>query len=137
MFSRTNARITRMPVSCSRNTWLTTSIRFCMSRNSGTMREMIRPIEISSTGTLTAISQDRPMSCCMAMMIPPIARIGAATNSVQVISTTICTCCTSLVVRVISDGAPNCDTSRSENSLTRWKIAPRRSRPSDIDAFAP
>ena len=71
------------------------------------------------------------------MMTPPIARIGAATSSVQVISTSICTCCTSLVVRVMSDGAPNCDTSRSENSPTRWKIAPRRSRPSAIDALAP
>ena len=35
--------------------------------------------------------------------------MGAETRSVQVISTRICTCCTSLVVRVISDGAPNFD----------------------------
>ncbi len=41
------------------------------------------------------------------MMMPPMAVIGAATSSVQVIRTSICTCCTSLVMRVISDGAPN------------------------------
>ena len=39
-------------------------------------------------------------------MTPPTIVIGAATSSVQVISTSICTCCTSLVMRVISDGAP-------------------------------
>ena len=38
--------------------------------------------------------------------------IGAATSIVQVITTSICTCCTSLVLRVISDGAPKCWTSR-------------------------
>jgi hypothetical protein len=40
------------------------------------------------------------------MMMPPIMVIGAATNMVQLKSTSICTCCTSLVLRVISDGAP-------------------------------
>ncbi len=40
------------------------------------------------------------------MMIPPMHMIGAETMSVQVISTSIWTCCTSLVFRVISDGAP-------------------------------
>ena len=49
--------------------------------------------------------------------------IGAATISVKVISTSIWTCCTSLVVRVISDGAPNWPTSRAEKSCTRSKIA--------------
>ena len=38
------------------------------------------------------------------MITPPTHMIGAATSIVQVISTSICTCCTSLVVRVISDG---------------------------------
>ena len=44
--------------------------------------------------------------------------IGAATSIVQLISTSICTCCTSLVLRVISDGAPNRATSRAEKRLT-------------------
>ena len=61
--------------------------------------------------------------------MPPTIMIGAATISVQASSTSICTCCTSLVSRVISDGAPNCCTSRWENDPTRWKIAARTSRP--------
>jgi len=56
---------------------------------------------------------------------------------VQVMSVTICTCCTSFVVRVMSEGAPNFATSRSEKSATFVKMRPRRSRPSDIAARAP
>ena len=47
-------------------------------------------------------------------MMPPTHMIGAVTIIVKVISTSICTCWTSLVVRVISDGAPNLPTSRAE-----------------------
>ena len=39
--SRTNARTTRMPVSCSRSTRLIASMRFCIRRKWGTMRTMI------------------------------------------------------------------------------------------------
>jgi hypothetical protein len=66
-----------------------------------------------------------------------MARMGAETSSVRLISTRICTCCTSFVVRVMSDGAPNRDTSRSENAPTRSKTAARISRPSAMAAFAP
>ncbi len=52
--------------------------------------------------------------------MPPTHMIGAVTIIVQVISTSICTCCTSLVVRVISDGAPKAPTSRAENAVTWW-----------------
>ena len=45
------------------------------------------------------------------MTTPPTIMIGAATISVQLSSTSICTCCTSLVFRVIKDGAPNRPTS--------------------------
>ena len=135
--SRTNARMTRMPVSCSRSTRLTVSMRVCILRNSGTIRTMMSPTATSSTGTLTAISQDSCTSCRMAMMMPPMHRMGADTSSVQVISTSICTCCTSFVERVISEGAPNRVTSCSENSPTRVNTAPRRSRPSAMAAFAP
>ena len=53
------------------------------------------------------------------------------------ISTSICTCCTSLVLRVISDGAPNGLSSRAEKVSTRSKIAPRTSRPKPIAILAP
>jgi hypothetical protein len=135
--SRTNARTTRMPVICSRRTRLTTSIRSCISRNCGIILRMIRPIARTITGTATSTSQDRPTSSCRAMMIPPTHMMGAATSIVQVTTTSICTCCTSLVTRVISDGAPNLPTSRPENSPTRWKMPARRSRPNAMAVRAP
>jgi len=48
----------------------------------------------------------------------------------------ICTCCTSLVLRVMSEPGPNCDTSRSEKALTLSKTSLRMSRPARIAAFA-
>jgi hypothetical protein len=93
-----------MPVICSRSTRLMPSMRTCMSRNFGTIRAMTSPIATISTGTQTAISQERPTSSCKAMATPPTHMIGAATSIVQDTSTSICTCCTSFVLRVISDG---------------------------------
>ena len=98
---------------------------------------MISPIATTSAGMETTISQDRPTSWRSAMMIPPTHMIGAAIIIVQVITTSIWTCWTSLVLRVISEGAPNCDTSRAEKVPTRWKIAERTSRPKAIAARAP
>ena len=137
MSSRTNARTTRMPVSCSRSTRFTVSILACILRNSGTIRVTMSPTAISSTGTHTAISQDSCASCRMAMITPPMLSMGAATISVADISTSCWTCWTSLVERVMRLGAPNLVTSCSENSPTRWKMAPRRSRPSPMAALAP
>ena len=71
------------------------------------------------------------------MMMPPIAIIGAMRTTLSIISTTICTCCTSLVVRVMSDGAPNRLTSACEKPWTRRKRAPRVSRPSAIEVLEP
>ena len=98
---------------------------------------MIRPIATTITGTATSISQARPASWRSAITTPPTHMIGAATSIVQVTTTSICTCWTSFVVRVISDGAPNLPTSRAENSPTRPKTAPRTSRPKLIAARAP
>ena len=55
--------------------------------------------------------------------------MGAETSSVQVISTSICTCWTSFVERVMSDAAPKRVTSCSENMPTWLTTASRRSRP--------
>ena len=41
--SRTKARTTRMPVICSRSTWLTSSMRSCITRNCGTIRTITMP----------------------------------------------------------------------------------------------
>ena len=69
--------------------------------------------------------------------MPPTHMIGADTISVNDIRTSIWTCCTSLVVRVISDGAPKCPTSRAENDCTRSNTAARTSRPSADAVRAP
>ena len=118
MLSRTNARTTRTPVSCSRRIRLMASSLAWNARNSGTMRLTISVATSSRPGTATAISQLRPTSCCSAMMMPPIASSGAVTSMVAPIIASICTCCTSFVLRVISEPGPNCETSRSENALT-------------------
>ena len=135
--SRTNARITRMPVICSRTTRLIRSMRTCIVRNSGRIRTMIIPTMPTSTGTITSSRPDSGMSWRSAITMPPTHMIGADTISVKLSSTSICTCCTSLVVRVISDGAPNWPSSCVEKSCTRWKTAARTSRPSAIAVRAP
>ncbi len=50
--------------------------------------------------------------------------------------TTIWTCWTSFVLRVISEAVPKWLTSTCENDSTERKIAPRTSRPNDIETFA-
>ena len=109
-----------MPVICSRRIRFTPSMRVCISRKPGTIREMMKPTARNSTGTQTTSSQDSPRSSRIAISTPPTIMIGAATIIVQVISTSICTCWTSLVLRVISDGAPIWATSRLQNVPTRW-----------------
>ncbi len=91
---------------------------------------------MSSAGTEMAISQLRRTLVWMAMMMPPMASSGAVTNIVAPIIASICTCCTSFVLRVISEPAPNCETSRSEKPLTRENTSARMSRPADIAARA-
>ena len=106
-----------------------------MSRNCGTMRDTMMPRMIISSGRLTASSHDNPRSCRIAMNTPKTTIIGAATTIVHVMRTSICTCCTSFVMRVISDGAPKRFTSLAENATTRWKSAARTSRPKPIAAL--
>ena len=86
---------------------------------------------------LTSRMPDRSMSSCSANTTPPTNVIGATTSRVHVISTSICTCWTSFVIRVISDGAPNAPTSRAENAVTRWNNFVRTSRPKPIAARDP
>jgi hypothetical protein len=80
---------------------------------------------------------DKPTSWRSAMITPTTIVMGAAMAIVQAITTSICTCCTSLVIRVIRDGAPKVPTSRAEKSVTRWNRAARASRPKLIATRAP
>ena len=72
------------------------------------------PMQRNSTGTTTTTSQDSPKSSRIAITMPPTIMIGMVTAIRQVIIASICTCWTSLVARVISEGAPYVVTSRLE-----------------------
>ena len=95
------------------------------------------PSTIAATGIANTRTIDRPTSWRSAMITPTTIVIGAAIAIVHAITTSICTCCTSLVMRVISDGAPNAPTSRAEKSVTWWKRLLRRSRPKLIATLPP
>ena len=71
------------------------------------------------------------------MITPPTPMIGAVISTVNVICTNIWICWTSLVVRVMSVGAPNREVSCSEKVVTWWNIAARRSRPKPMPARDP
>ena len=94
------------------------------------------PTATSRTGTDSPISHDRPGARVTAMTMPPTAMTGAVTSIVALIITSIWTCWTSLVLRVMSEPAPKAEISRSEKPLTRSKTSPRRSRPMLIAARA-
>ncbi len=87
-------------------------------------------------GTITSRTPVRGMSWRRAMIRPPTIMIGAETIIVRPIRTTIWTCWTSLVLRVMSDAVPKWLTSTWEKDSTERKIAPRRSRPNDMETFA-
>ncbi|MNW56401.1 hypothetical protein D3C74_341130 [compost metagenome] len=126
-----------MPEICSRSTPLIASMRFCILRKYGTMREMISPTTTPSTGTTTRSSAESSTSSWSAMMTPPTSMMGAMTMMVKPMSTTIWTCWTSFVVRVMSDGAPSTPISCAENDWTRVKSPLRTSRPNDMATLAP
>ena len=79
----------------------------CIRRKFGTIRKTIVPSTTTATGMKITSTIDRSTSSRRAITTPITIVIGAATAIVQAITTSICTCCTSLVIRVISDGAPN------------------------------
>ena len=135
--SRTNARTTRMPVICSRITRFTWSIRSCILRNAGTMNDTRMPSRIAQVGIANTSTIESWRLWRSAKNSPTTIVIGAATAIVHSITVSICTCCTSLVMRVINDGAPNEPTSRAEKSVTWWKRLLRRSRPKLIATRLP
>ena len=71
------------------------------------------------------------------MITPPMAMIGARIMIVRAMKTTIWTCWTSFVLRVMSDGVPKLLISTCEKPATRLKTAPRTSRPKPMATRAP
>ena len=135
--SRTKARTTRMPLICSRSTWFTRSMRFCIFVNCGCMRIATWPTLSSRIGMATRRISESGPSSRTAKITPPMIMIGAVTNRVSVIKVKTCTWVTSLVRRVINDGAPNWPTSRAEYPITVWNRSRRTSRPKPIAERAP
>ena len=76
--SRTNARTTRMPVICSRSTRFTWSMRSCIRRNAGTIRETSSPSTTAATGIATTSTIDSSTLWRTARMTPTTIVIGAA-----------------------------------------------------------
>ena len=135
--TRSKARMTRTPLSTSRVTWLTRSIFFCIDMNRGIARLVTRPMKTPITGIDTRITALSGTLSRSAMMRPPMAISGAMTTTLSTMSTTICTCCTSLVVRVMSEGVPKRLTSACEKPCTRRNSDERTSRPKPMDTLDP
>ena len=112
-------------------------MRFCMTSNSGPIFVMTKTMPMPSSTTAARMIQDRPKSSRIAMKTPPTIVMGAETSMTSVIWIRVWTCCTSLVLRVISEGAPNLFNSRVEKLSVRWNRAARRSRPNCMAVFAP
>ena len=119
---------------CSRRTSVILSTRPCICRKSGTEIATSVPITPAMSGTMTTKVSESVAFSRIAMMTPPIARIGAVRRMVSAIWRKSCTCWTSFVLRVINDGVPKRVISRAEKCWTRSKTAPRTSRPTPIDA---
>ncbi len=134
---RTNARMTRIPLSASRVTWLTRSTLTCIAWKSGRARDISSPTMRAMSGRTTIRIPDSGTSWRRAMMIPPTARIGAMIIMLRPIRTTIWTCWTSFVLRVMSDAVPNVSSSAREKLSTLRKMAPRTSRPNAIPVLLP
>ena len=133
---RTKARMTRIPDSVSRMTWLIRSTLTCITRNSGSARDSISPMNSPRSGMITMSSADSSTSSRTAMITPPTAMIGARIITFSAMTRTIWTCWTSFVLRVIRVGGPNRFVSAWEKARTFWKMAARTSRPNAIAVFA-
>ena len=100
---RSNARMTRTPLSPSPSTRLSRSILSCMAVDSGTAPRMISANTTAITGITAISTQASCASCDSARMTPPIAIIGAAITMVSIMMIICCTWVVSLVVRVTSE----------------------------------
>ena len=107
-------------------------MRCCMVRYSGPIRATMTPTMLPSRTTAATMIHDNSTSARSAMTTPTTIMIGAPTIIARVRKTSICTCWTSLVVRVMSEGAPNWLSSRAEKLRARSKTASRTSRPNPM-----
>ena len=94
------------------------SIRVCIVRKCGISLATTTETVMPSSGTEIVRSQDICRFSRRAMMMPPMHISGALTSIEDVSMTRAWICRTSLVLRVISVGAPKLLNSRSEKLPT-------------------
>ena len=80
---------------------------------------------------------DRPTSWRRAAKMPMTRVIGALMAMVPAMTTSICTCCTSLVIRVMSEGAPKGAHLSGREVGDLVEQGSRTSRPKLIATLAP
>ena len=129
--------MTRMPLRFSRTTWLIRSILTCIDWKSGIAWERRAPTITPMSGTMTTRRPDSGTSSRRAMTIPPTAMIGAEIIIVRARATTVWTCWTSFVLRVMSDAVPKWFVSVCENASTLRNTALRTSRPKAMAVLEP
>ena len=93
---------------------------------------MMRNMTMPMTGRITASEAVRGTSSRRAMMMPPMTISGALNMIVSPMATSICTCCTSLVFRVIREAVLKWLISFWEKLWTLRKSEPRMSRPAPM-----
>ena len=93
---------------------------FCMILNFGIATFMRNSITTAMASTAATMIQPMERFVRAIMMMPPMAKMGAYRIMRSIMTDTICTCCTSLVPRVISE-AEACFSVRNENiALEIW-----------------
>ena len=128
-FSLPNALITDKPVSISLDTKLTLSTSFCICLNLGMAIDIRRSTKPTITSTASAITHPMPAPVDITFNTPPTPSIGAYSTILNVSTHTICICCTSFVVRVISEAVENLSSSALEKPITFLYTCPLKSRP--------
>ena len=125
---RLKALMTGRPVSTSRATRFTLSIKVCMILNLGRASTMSSMTRHTTQATASTMIQDICVLVRRISTMPPVAMMGAYSTMRKSMMVTIWICWMSLVLRVISDAAENFCTSASENPTTFSNRRLRRSR---------
>ena len=93
-------------------------------------RYIVMPMTSAIAGSTASSSNASGPSSRTAMTMPPMIMMGAVTMTVRPMNTTVWTCCTSLVLRVMSEGDPNRATSTCEKVST-FRNTPRPEVPAE------
>ena len=121
--------MTGRPVRISRLTRFTRSTRDCIFLNFGMATSIRIIIRQKMHTTASTMIQPMPVLVPTTLMMPPMPMMGANSTIRSSMTTTICTCWMSLVLRVIRDAVENWSISVWEKCSTLSNTCRRRSRP--------